>query len=333
MNASKPLESFHLQLHRWYQTHGRHELPWRHTGDAYRILVSEMMLQQTQVQTVLDRYYQLFLDVFPTLESLANAQLSKVMEQWQGLGYYRRAKYLHAAAQQSAPALPDTVEGLMALPGIGRNTAHAVLAFAHHQPYPVMEANVKRVLSRIFALTQPTEKALWQHAFGLLDQKDPYDYNQAMMDVGSMVCTPKSPNCTACPASELCQGKANPQAYPAPKAKKIIPTRKQQILVIENDHGLIYSSPRAGEFLHGLHQFVELGENEGAIELNGAIYPKANWHYLGIVEQTYSHFKQWAEVYRVRYHGKCQPSHWYSLEKLKHLPCSKKEEKIIKMLV
>ena len=329
MNAKKQISPFHNRLNKWYHAHGRKDLPWRHTEDPYAILVSEVMLQQTQVQTVLDRYYQPFLEKFPTLLALATADLDEVMRLWQGLGYYRRAKHLHEAAQLVQPALPDTVDELVALPGIGRNTAHAVLAFAHHQPYPVMEANVKRVLSRIFALVQPNDKQLWGYAFELLDLQKPYDYNQAMMDLGAMICTPKAPQCGACPANGICQGRSEPTLYPSPKKKKVIPVRRQQVLLIEDTHGLIYSSPRVGEFLHGLHQFVELGEEDTAIELNGMLYPKSAWKYIGNVEQVYSHFKQQAEVYHLIFDGEHQANHWYANAQLANCPQSKKEQKVL----
>ncbi|MBY0354265.1 MAG: hypothetical protein K2Q12_00885, partial [Rickettsiales bacterium] len=143
----KPLH--HQTIHDWYAAHGRHSLPWRLTRDPYAIYVSEIMLQQTQVATVLTRFYHPFLARFPTLQSLADASQEEVLKAWEGLGYYSRARNLHQAAKICAPTLPTTVEGLLELPGIGRNTAHAIAAFAYHQPVAVMEANVKRVLHRL----------------------------------------------------------------------------------------------------------------------------------------------------------------------------------------
>ena len=328
----KRKKQFHANLATWYKENGRKDLPWRHTSDPYHILVSEMMLQQTQVQTVLDRYYQPFLERFPSLDSIAKANLEEVMQLWQGLGYYRRAKFLHQSAIQSAPKLPTNVEGLMALPGIGRNTAHAVLAFAHHKPHAVMEANVKRVLSRIFRLSEPKEKELWQLAEEILNREEPFDYNQAMMDVGATICKPSSPLCGECPANVICLGKDNPTAYPAPKKAKQVPVRKQQVLVVRDSSGLIYSKARDTDFLHGLHQFVELEEHEDVIELNGKLYTKKTWNYLGEVSQTYSHFKQQAEVFLLEYKGSHAVKCWQPLTKLKALPMSKKEEKILALL-
>ena len=189
------LAEFHRKLHAWYEAHGRHDLPWRTTADPYAIYISEIMLQQTQVKTVLERFYFPFLKRFPTLQSLADAPQADVMKHWEGLGYYRRAANLHKAAKQAAPSMPDSVEGLLSLSGIGQNTAHAVAAFAYKLPVPVLEANVKRVVARIFALETPTPNQWWDAAWALLNTDNPFDYNQAMMDLGSAICTPKARAC------------------------------------------------------------------------------------------------------------------------------------------
>lgn len=187
------LDKFHARLHTWYRQHGRHHLPWRNTDDPYPIWLSEVMLQQTQVQTVLERFYFPFLERFPNIAALAAAEEQEVLKCWQGLGYYTRARNLHKAARIVQSTLPETVEALHQLPGIGRNTAHAIAAFAFRQPVAIMEANVKRILCRIFALEKPSEAELWQRATELLDTHNPFDYNQAMMDIGAGVCTPDAP--------------------------------------------------------------------------------------------------------------------------------------------
>lgn len=225
----KNITDFHARLHRWYKKHGRLSLPWRNTRDPYHIYLSEIMLQQTQVATVLERYYHPFLKRFPTLKSLAAAPLKDVLKAWEGLGYYTRAGNLHKAALLSCKNFPKDVEGLIALPGIGKNTAHAIAAFAYHQPVPVMEANVKRVLCRVFALKTPDDKILWEKADELLDRKNPFDYNQAMMDIGSYVCTKRAPKCSECPLNKLCLGQTNPLLYPEPKQKKKVPLRKKKL--------------------------------------------------------------------------------------------------------
>jgi A/G-specific adenine glycosylase len=314
------LALFHQQLHRWYGQHGRRDLPWRRTQDPYAIYISEVMLQQTQVKTVLERFYEPFLRRFPTITLLAGASEKEVLSAWQGLGYYRRAKNLHAAAKQCAGKLPQTIEALKALPGIGKNTAHAIAAFAYHEPVAVMEANVKRVLSRLYALKTPTEKQLWSHADALVDQKKPFDYNQAMMDLGALICTPRQPHCDSCPASAMCLGKETPEKYPASKSAKKVPVRCMNIIVYRNHQGDFHATPRHGNFLSGLYHFTET-QNK----------PAASAKKLGRIRQQYSHFTLDADVYLMQKKSSGK-QHWHSLPVLKKLPLSKAEEKIIAML-
>ncbi|MDE3059581.1 MAG: A/G-specific adenine glycosylase [Pseudomonadota bacterium] len=318
----KSIADFHRRLHRWYAAHGRRELPWRTTADPYAIYISEVMLQQTQVKTVLERYYFQFLRRFPSLPALAAASRKDVLTAWQGLGYYNRAANLHEAAKRCHGTLPDTVDELMALPGIGRNTAHAVAAFAYRQAVAVMEANVKRVLSRIFALEKPDDAGLWEKARLLLDTKEPFDYNQAMMDIGSMLCARRAPRCPECPAQNICEGKASPQSYPAPKSKKAPPLRRQWIIVRRNSKGEIYATPRKGKFLNGLYHFCE-GEGGAERRVRGCVY-------LGHIRQQYSHFTLEAEVYMENARG--QGKHWHSPAQLKKLPMSAAEKKILQLL-
>jgi len=276
------------------------------------------MLQQTQVATVLARYYFPFLKKFPSLAALAKAKQTDVLKAWQGLGYYNRALNLHHAAKQCRGTLPENVEALMELKGIGRNTAHAVAAFAYRQPVPVLEANVKRVLSRIFALSKPNDKELWHKAELLLDHKNPFDYNQAMMDIGAILCKRRSPLCHECPATNICKGKNTPEAYPAPKIKKATPVRHKTIVVPQNAQGRFHATPRTTRFLNGLYHFKEAASTpQKAIK-------------LGHVRQQYSHFTLEADVYMKN--SASNGKGWYSLAQLKKLPMSMAEQKILKML-
>ena len=314
------------------------------------------MLQQTQVKTVLERYYYPFLKQFPTLAALAKADEPDVLKAWQGLGYYSRARNLHKAAKQCAGILPDDFDALLALPGIGKNTAHAILAFGFAQAVPVMEANLKRVLSRVFALTHPTEQMLWERAWELLDRKNSFDYNQAMMDIGAMVCTKRAPACPACPLNSICEGKSSPLDYPAPKKAKAVPVRKQIITVYESG-GKYYLTPRTTKFLGGLYGFPECdGDNippiagcddtgrgkqaERAISLRSSVscilqeakYGNKHITKLGSITQTYSHFKLEAEVYLSRTDSPPNSPDWYSLAQIAKLPISKADEKVIALL-
>lgn len=325
------IRNFHQRLHAWYDKNGRHDLPWRRTNDPYAIYISEIMLQQTQVKTVLERYYFQFLECFPTLEKLAKSPREQVLQAWQGLGYYNRAVNMHNAAKACLTELPDNVEALIALPGIGRNTAHAVAAFAHHQPVAVMEANVRRVLSRIFALSSPSEQQLWEKASLLLDTKEPFNYNQAMMDIGAMVCSKRNPKCSQCPAQPICEGKVSPESYPAAKIKKAIPIRAKNIVVACNNKGEYYATPRSGRFLSGLYQFIEIGAEEKAIVLGGKTYKLADGRNLGSIRQQYSHFTLEAAVWLLDTKT-ASGKHWHSFSKLKALPCSMAETKILGLL-
>jgi A/G-specific adenine glycosylase len=203
---------FQRRLRQWYFRCGR-DLPWRRTTDAYAILVSEVMLQQTQVERVVD-YYQRFLQRFPTIAALAAASLEDVLAAWQGLGYYQRARHLHQAARQIMAqhrgVFPDSLEAVAALPGVGRYTAGAVLCFAFGKRAPILDTNVQRVLERVFVRRQATQssarqKRLWRLAADVLPAgTDAWVVNQAMMDLGATVCTARNPQCTQCCLQPIC---------------------------------------------------------------------------------------------------------------------------------
>ena len=326
------LRTFHARLAKWYEAHGRHTLPWRQTEDAYPIWVSEVMLQQTQVSTVLARFYHPFLAKFPTIEALAAAPREAVMKAWEGLGYYRRAGYLHAAAQQmvadsvrhrrnDAVRMPDTVEGLRALPGIGQNTAHAILAFAYRRPVAIMEANLKRIVARIFALEMPTEPQRWEGAHQLLNMAEPFDYNQAMMDLGSLVCLPKNPDCPSCPANLICAGKIAPENYPAPRAKKQSPTRTVDMIVREDAAGQLYLEPRTTALLGGMYGFPQMPRQKiGGMKI------------LGHVTHVYSHFRLEGRVLHEKLAGIMHGTHWHTRDTLDTLALSAVDHKALALV-
>jgi A/G-specific adenine glycosylase len=316
----------------WYKAHGRHDLPWRTTGDPYHIWLSEVMLQQTQVATVLERYYFPFLKQFPTLEALAAAPLDAILKQWEGLGYYNRAKNLHRAAQivvemhkkeqqsgqthRSAPALPSDIDALTKLPGIGKNTAHAVAAFAFGKPVPVMEANVRRILCRLHRIETPNDKVLWEIAYAMVDKAHPFAYNQAMMDIGATLCTPKAPACRRCPLYDVCEGKEEPERYPL-KKRKTVPTREQHIMLYRYN-GKLAMKQRTGKFLHGLWGFEEIDVPLCAAEA------------LGEVRHAYTHFKLRCNVFL---YDETEPAHddYFTPAQICQLAISKVDEKILKL--
>ncbi|BCD59466.1 MULTISPECIES: A/G-specific adenine glycosylase [unclassified Nitratiruptor] len=208
----------HKVLLEWFEKHGRHELPWRQTQDVYKIYLSEIMLQQTQVSRVESEYYPKFLKRFPTLKDLAQASENEVLALWSGLGYYSRARNLLQCAKICQDALPKEPRALMKLPGIGTYTANAICAFAYNQPVAVVDTNIKRVLMRFFALKN--EKEVHQKAQMLLNTEVPKEHNLALMDLGSLICTPKNPRCNQCPLQQWCLGKETPHAFGKGKAVK-----------------------------------------------------------------------------------------------------------------
>jgi A/G-specific adenine glycosylase len=304
----------------WYDKNGRHDLPWRMTNDPYPIYISEIMLQQTQVKTVLERFYFPFLERFPTLEDLSGAELDDVLKMWEGLGYYTRARNLHASARVCKGNLPTNAHELMQLPGIGRSTAHAIAAFAYKEPLPIMDANVKRILHRYFVLEARDDKKLWNYAYTLFDSLHPYEYNQAMMDLGSLICVSKKPLCEVCPLEQTCQGKHSPLSYPLPKIKVIKPIRKRIIVVFQNDRKFALYQRRE-RFLHGLWAFAQYEDHE-----------KVQGELLGHITQHYSHFTLEADVYRGMSDSVSEEFEWFEREEISTLSLSGADHKVLSLL-
>lgn len=219
----------------WYRAN-RRDLPWRGSDDPYAIWVSEIMLQQTQVATVIP-YFERFIERFPDVRRLAAAELDDVLAAWSGLGYYRRARSLHAGAlavvERHDGRIPDSLEALLALPGVGRYTAGAIASIAFDRPAPILDGNVRRVLSRLFAIDASTlsrseeERKLWSLAERFADGPAPGDVNQALMELGALICTPSAPACGDCPWSRSCAGRAEPGRYPVVRPKP--PTTRVQV--------------------------------------------------------------------------------------------------------
>lgn len=229
----------------WQRAHGRHDLPWQNTRDAYRIWLSEIMLQQTQVATVLP-YYTRFCAEFPTVDALASAPLGRVLELWSGLGYYRRAHHLHAAARAVVDLhggrFPVDAATLATLPGIGRSTAAAIAAFASGERAAILDGNVRRVLARQRGIEgwpgAPMLLAeLWRVAESLLPDTDVASYTQALMDLGATVCTRAQPRCGACPVATDCVARRNGRVreIPSPRPRRVLPSRAVQALLLEYD--------------------------------------------------------------------------------------------------
>ncbi|CAM8661134.1 MutY A/G-specific DNA glycosylase [Oxalobacteraceae bacterium] len=244
----------------WQKQHGRHQLPWQGTRDAYRIWLSEIMLQQTQVATVIP-YYARFLDSFPDVAALAVAPTEAVMAHWSGLGYYTRARNLHRCAQQvvanHAGRFPSDPETLASLPGIGKSTAAAIAAFAYGARAAIMDGNVKRVFCRVFGVEgfpgqAAVEKHLWQHAEAMLPAREIEAYTQGLMDLGATLCTRTRPACDRCPMQSRCIAHASGRTseLPARKPKKVIPEKSTVMLVVVHE-GEILMEQRPPEGIWG----------------------------------------------------------------------------------
>lgn len=219
----------------WFDAHGRHDLPWQLEPTPYRVWISEVMLQQTQVQTV-KLYFERFVARFPDAATLAAAPADEVMRCWAGLGYYARARNLHRAAQAVVVAhggqLPETFEGLTALPGIGRSTAGAILALARDRRHPILDGNAKRVLARMFLVAEPPDttaglKTLWQLAEAATPATRVAAYTQAIMDLGATVCTRANPTCDRCPLERDCAARATGRVAEIPAARRRAPRRER----------------------------------------------------------------------------------------------------------
>lgn len=250
--------AFRRALLRWYERHGRHDLPWQRRPTPYRVWISEIMLQQTQVKTVIP-YYERFMRRFPDAATLAAAPLDEVLHLWTGLGYYARARNLHRTArliqEHHDGRFPRDIETLTALPGIGRSTAGAVLALAAKQRHPILDGNVKRVLARMHAIegwpgNSAVERELWTLAERFTPKHRCAEYSQAIMDLGATVCTRTKPACPRCPVRNGCRAYAlgDATAYPTPRPRGRLPVRETIMLMLEDRKGriLLEQRPPAG---------------------------------------------------------------------------------------
>lgn len=245
----------------WFDEHGRTHLPWQQNPTTYRVWVSEIMLQQTQVATVIP-YYERFMQSFPTLADLAAADMDTVLEHWSGLGYYARGRNLHKSArlcvEQHAGELPQDIDALVALPGIGRSTAGAILSLALGERHPILDGNVKRVLARHAGIEGWPGKAsvleqLWARSESVTPDERTSAFNQAMMDLGATLCTRSRPACERCPVSDDCKGHASgdPMQYPGKKPKRVTPTRRALMLYVQDGDGAVLLERRPPSGLWG----------------------------------------------------------------------------------
>jgi A/G-specific adenine glycosylase len=330
-DVSTPLDmtkqrTFQRALLGWYRQHGR-DLPWRRTRDPYTVLISEFMLQQTQVGTVLP-YYKDWLRRFPNFAALARASETEVLHGWQGLGYYARARNLHSTARQVVDGhrgrFPKSIEQMQSLPGVGKYTAHAVATFAFDQPVPIVEANTSRVLARLFNLRIPIDStagrnALWNYAAGLTPKKASAAYNSALLDLGALVCLPRKPKCGVCPVKQFCRAK-NPRSLPIKRPR---PATKQFVekhsFVIRNDKLLLAQSANRWRGMWILPP-LDLSSKR-----NGAIY-KATFPFTNhrVTLQIFRHRERKIDSSLKR---------WFSFRKLDSIPIPSPHRRAIDALL
>ncbi|BFT32329.1 A/G-specific adenine glycosylase [Alteromonas sp. D210916BOD_24] len=341
--------SFAERVLAWFDEHGRKHLPWQQDVTPYKVWVSEIMLQQTQVTTVIP-YFERFMASFPSVFALASASQDEVLHHWTGLGYYARARNLHKAAKVLVDEydgnFPTDIEAVIALPGIGRSTAGAILSLSRNQRHPILDGNVKRVLARYYAIEgwpgqKSVENALWEVAEKHTPETRCAHYTQVMMDLGAMVCTRSKPKCDACPLQSGCLAYAQgaQSAFPGKKPKKALPV-KSTYMMVARFHQQVYLEQRPPTGIWGgLYGFLEstsVEEGVGALKLRGIQVEST--HQLEGFRHTFSHFhlditpvvavidlpptKQVAEL----------PSQWFVLNEPIEVGLAAPTQKIIKQL-
>ncbi len=341
--------ALHQALGGWY-ARSRRDLPWRRTHDAYPIWVSEVMLQQTTVRTVLP-YYEAFLDRFPSIRALSEAKEEDVLAAWSGLGYYHRARNLHRAArhltERHGGHFPKTLESALAVPGVGLYTASAVLSIARGLPLPLVDGNVRRVLARLFALRGPEwlrDGPFYNLAEELLDRESPGDWNQALMELGATVCTPRKPACPACPVGVYCRAKALGIALELPEGRArrapvdvtvaaALVEKEGRLLLVRREEGRLmgrlWEVPQTSLESRGLPDLArEIQERHGLRIVPGALAVRAR-HAITFrrirLEGYRAHLREPAPVDPERYQ-------WVSPAEAANLPTSSMTRKLLRGL-
>ncbi|MNR80642.1 A/G-specific adenine glycosylase [compost metagenome] len=345
--------SFSADVISWQKQHGRHALPWQNTRDAYRVWLSEIMLQQTQVAAVIP-YYLRFLETFPTVASLAAAPSEEVMAHWSGLGYYSRARNLHKCAQMVVaeyggvfPSDPDLLEQL---PGIGRSTAAAISAFSYGTRAAILDGNVKRVFARVFGVERyPGEKAveneLWLRAVALLPQTGVEAYTQGLMDLGATLCTRNRPSCQRCPLAHRCIAYATGRTNELPirKPKKAVPEKETTMLLIVNKQEVLLEQRPDKGIWGGL---LSLPEIEAASATDPVLFdaamaqavarfgPVASQEKLSMFTHVFTHFKLHITPYHIALTRRLERAGedqyvWYPVAKMADAPLPAPVKKLL----
>ena len=354
--VSVEIIKFQKDLIRWYNQHHR-QLPWRETKDPYHIWVSEVMLQQTQVKTVLP-FYQRFLERFSRLKTLAEADLQDVLKIWEGLGYYARARNLHQGAkmviQEHGGFVPDNMKELRMIPGVGEYIASAVLSIAFGQAHAVVDGNVKRVLARLFQIETPVNKSGADKAFKkvaakILDEREPGVFNQAVMELGATLCKPKNPECAICPLESFCiaHRSGNVDAYPKRVKMKSVPEYMIVAGIVHKNSRVLITRRKPKGLLGGLWEFpggkILSGEKAEAacireIKEEVNLVVEVDRH-LTRVKHAYTHFRIVMDIFicrfvsgRVRLNGPTD-YRWLKLHELDQYPFPRANRKFIPLLI
>ena len=287
----------------WFDSHGRKDLPWQRNAVPYRVWVSEIMLQQTQVSTVIP-YYKRFMENFPMVNDLAEASLDEVLHHWSGLGYYARARNLHKTAivirDEYASVFPGHFDDIVALPGIGRSTAGAILSLACGQRLPILDGNVKRVLARYHAVAgwpglAAVQKSLWGFAEQHLPVSNVSAYTQAIMDLGATVCTRSQPACERCPLTAGCRARVDglQASLPTPRKRQVLPIRATHMLLLSNEHGEVLMEQRPPSGIWGsLWSFPEVSDKQNIEQWCDRHLgcPASQMEEWPVIRHTFSHF-------------------------------------------
>jgi len=349
-------QSFSRRLLHWYKRHAR-TLPWRGNPDPYAIWVSEVMLQQTRVETVIP-YYERWIQRFPSIEQLASASQQEILAVWEGLGYYGRARNLHRAAQllvkEYHGRLPEEASFLRKLPGVGRYTAAAIASIAYGKDEPTLDGNIRRVLARCFNVTEDArslagEKQLWQLAAQQLPPGQAGDYNQALMDLGASICTPRSPDCASCPLEDLCQARALgvQEQRPVLLPKPAIPHHVVTAAVIRRGSRVLITCRPSSGLLGGMWEFPG-GKQQDGEDLSGCLRREIGEELgveieigdkLGVYKHAYTHFRVTLYAfYCTLLQGEPQPLQvtdlrWVTLAELAQYPMGKIDRQISRALL
>ena len=336
-------ETFTTPLLSWFEQHGRKHLPWQKPKNAYRVWVSEIMLQQTQVTTVIP-YYIKFMQQFPTIQALAAAHIDSVFAQWSGLGYYRRASFLHQTARiimrDFQGQFPHDMEQIKGLPGIGPSTAAAICSLAFNQAHAILDGNVQRILTRYFAIDTPitqasTRRLLQEKADGCMAKTHCAEYTQAIMDLGATVCLPKNPRCSACPLQVSCKAhlQQNTADYPVKIAKKKVPTKHIQVILLHNTNESVYLEKRPQQGIWSQLWSLPMLEMDQCLQIH--FTQPHELHDVDIapitrIKHTFSHFIWQMQVLGIAItpsaalkHAKNAPGQWFHRDNLAQLGLAK----------